>query len=877
MAATSYVFKLHYDGGTSPVTRRYGYSGDLALAQVFSGLHDRASQVFNLQRDDVVLLIRDQLGNPTITLDSFAAFEKHVCSPLQAHPEKAKIDDKKRIVLVFVVQSKAAEAKAARKAASLAAAKKAQEVAVMRRESSSTINEPASVQTVGAQQAPVAPLAKGYAPSYTTVAPSADSAEVKTRPEAAAGDKKETLTGVQALLANFVRDLNTHLADTFGDAAAPFELRQSSIEPEKPVETVQVKSAEAQVKAVHHGVFCDRCTKTIVGPRYKCIDCSNYDLCESCIDSRRHFHPAQHDFGEKKCPGDASILSNRGVVEEKQPEPTQTPIEKPAPAVQPVVQKQHVHPATCDICQMSVIGTRYKCLNCPDWDACESCYKQRVDEVHPTHNFVAIRDPMDCRARAIPGAQTVHRNITCDGCGVGPIVGVRFKCTAPECPDYDLCAVCEASPKALHPRNHMLLKIREPANPLSSPARVLVNQAVDRAQAIIHHAEKGAEALGVAALSSGPIATLLESLGVHLPTSSSSVPTVSTPAVSNAQITPGPGSDKTLTVDVDVSTLPYEQVKDLPAEIRIPVSISSAAPDEAEKEERVHSVSSEPYEVAESTSTAEEAVVSVKAPLVEQDQSPRAVFVSDITLKDGSIVPAGSEFHKVWAVRNSGATEWPAGTRLVHVGGFSSKLFGSTGKPRSFEVAMTAPGELAEVQCECKAPEENGRFMDFWRLSLPDGTLFGDRLWVDVTVESEGDLAAAGSSSTASLSSSSFVAPSLNAAGKAASVPASTTAASTSAGSPLAPPSSSGFSVPSHLAPSERADESDFESVQAGTRTPSRAGSDAVYLSDDDDETETDSTVSSSSSESDESSDEDEDSDGEFVVLDEEGDYDESA
>ena len=33
-----------------------------------------------------------------------------------------------------------------------------------------------------------------------------------------------------------------------------------------------------------------------------------------------------------------------------------------------------------------------------------------------------------------------HPGITCDGCGVGPIVGYRYKCKS--CPNHDVCESC---------------------------------------------------------------------------------------------------------------------------------------------------------------------------------------------------------------------------------------------------------------------------------------------------------------------------------------------------------------------------------------------------------------------------------------------------
>merc|ERR1712107_816845 len=45
----------------------------------------------------------------------------------------------------------------------------------------------------------------------------------------------------------------------------------------------------------------------------------------------------------------------------------------------------------------------------------------------------------------------VHWGVVCDGCD-GPVVGTRHKCLV--CPDYDLCATCEA--RSLHAQHKMI-------------------------------------------------------------------------------------------------------------------------------------------------------------------------------------------------------------------------------------------------------------------------------------------------------------------------------------------------------------------------------------------------------------------------------------
>jgi hypothetical protein len=50
-----------------------------------------------------------------------------------------------------------------------------------------------------------------------------------------------------------------------------------------------------------------------------------------------------------------------------------------------------------------------------------------------------------------------HRGVCCDGCGMHPIVGVRYKCM--NCPDFDLCEGCEA--QGVHD-HHVFLKLKQP-------------------------------------------------------------------------------------------------------------------------------------------------------------------------------------------------------------------------------------------------------------------------------------------------------------------------------------------------------------------------------------------------------------------------------
>ncbi|CAF5100661.1 unnamed protein product, partial [Rotaria sp. Silwood1] len=60
---------------------------------------------------------------------------------------------------------------------------------------------------------------------------------------------------------------------------------------------------------VHPGVTCDGCQGPVIGNRYKCTECPDYDLCQTCSDKNLHSEhnmikltrPFQHFAGHRRC------------------------------------------------------------------------------------------------------------------------------------------------------------------------------------------------------------------------------------------------------------------------------------------------------------------------------------------------------------------------------------------------------------------------------------------------------------------------------------------------------------------------------------------------------------------------------------------------
>jgi hypothetical protein len=138
------------------------------------------------------------------------------------------------------------------------------------------------------------------------------------------------------------------------------------------------------------------------------------------------------------------------------------------------------------------------------------------------------------------------------------------------------------------------------------------------------------------------------------------------------------------------------------------------------------------FEAAEAT------VTNARTILGNRSRCPRsrAEFISDVTLADGIIVKGGETVRKVWSVRNSGISAWPAGTSLVFVGGDLNPSQGANNA--AAEVPSAAPGHVVHIEIDIVVPEEAGRYRATFRLQSPSGHRFGPRIWLDITVKNEG-------------------------------------------------------------------------------------------------------------------------------------------
>ena len=117
----------------------------------------------------------------------------------------------------------------------------------------------------------------------------------------------------------------------------------------------------------------------------------------------------------------------------------------------------------------------------------------------------------------------------------------------------------------------------------------------------------------------------------------------------------------------------------------------------------------------------------------------KAQFVSDVTVPDGSVFAAGTEFTKTWRLKNVGTCTWNTSYTLVfHTG---EQMSG----PAAVNFPSTvAPGGTVDLSVTLKAPNTAGTYRGYWMLKNASGNLFGiganaDKpFWVEIKVTGSG-------------------------------------------------------------------------------------------------------------------------------------------
>ena len=105
-----------------------------------------------------------------------------------------------------------------------------------------------------------------------------------------------------------------------------------------------------------------------------------------------------------------------------------------------------------------------------------------------------------------------------------------------------------------------------------------------------------------------------------------------------------------------------------------------------------------------------------------------AFFLEDLSIPDGTVVLPNERIDKRWSVLNSGTCDWGPGYHLVRIG--DDALEGKD------ELALypARAGATAVWQVILSAPLEPGDYLSRWQARTPEGNVFGDDVFLFVSV-----------------------------------------------------------------------------------------------------------------------------------------------
>lgn len=112
-------------------------------------------------------------------------------------------------------------------------------------------------------------------------------------------------------------------------------------------------------------------------------------------------------------------------------------------------------------------------------------------------------------------------------------------------------------------------------------------------------------------------------------------------------------------------------------------------------------------------------------------------YIDDLNLDDNNmqtppVIPAGQAFTKGWRIENTGTCTWDQAYKLVYTGG-NSQQSQMGGQPTPI-VGTVVPGQQYDIYVNFIAPLQPGTYQSFWSMSDQQGTTFGSKIWVGITV-----------------------------------------------------------------------------------------------------------------------------------------------
>lgn len=103
-------------------------------------------------------------------------------------------------------------------------------------------------------------------------------------------------------------------------------------------------------------------------------------------------------------------------------------------------------------------------------------------------------------------------------------------------------------------------------------------------------------------------------------------------------------------------------------------------------------------------------------------------YLEDLSIPDGTLVGPGESLDKRWLVQNSGSCNWDAGYALQLVAGPALEV------PEIQDLYPARSGSTATIRIIFTAPSEPNTYRSAWQAYNPQGEIFGDPIFIEVTV-----------------------------------------------------------------------------------------------------------------------------------------------
>jgi hypothetical protein len=108
-----------------------------------------------------------------------------------------------------------------------------------------------------------------------------------------------------------------------------------------------------------------------------------------------------------------------------------------------------------------------------------------------------------------------------------------------------------------------------------------------------------------------------------------------------------------------------------------------------------------------------------------------AVYVSDVTIPDGTVLAPGESFTKTWKLQNTGSCNWDEDFMWAYETGADMD-----GEDTTIEEPVSA-GAMGSISVTLVAPETEGTYTGYWRLATAGGTAFGQSVYVLIVVSDD--------------------------------------------------------------------------------------------------------------------------------------------